>query len=147
MTEPINDTAKFDSAPCTALTAAQLASIDKFADGKPGHGAGSNCDWEGARVAFTITAVTDSDGLSAVYQEKSNMGIFQPVDPIQGHPAVLYGVSNRLSKGQADLSVGINDHITYSVDVNVSNGPDMAQPDKLAEKIADLMITTMKSGK
>jgi len=92
-------------------------------------------------------------GLSSLYVQadslKKNGGYFEPIDPVQGYPVVLYSlVDDRKAKLNAvcNLGVGVSDTLQFTITVSVTNPSQQRDPCTIAEKVADMEITTLKAG-
>ncbi|MFI9384970.1 DUF3558 domain-containing protein [Kutzneria sp. NPDC052558] len=150
------DTSKAQAAPCSVITDQQIAQLGIVADKKLSDASlGPSCDWHDtsklpAMLGFEVQFVTSNkSGLSSLYEQKDSLrqgGYFEPVNPIQGYPAVLYGQVEDRPDGACGIAVGVSDTLDYSVSVNVNSGPNVKTPCDVAEKIADMVMTNLRAG-
>jgi hypothetical protein len=154
------DTTRAQASPCSVLTAAQIASLGIVATGKPGNPQpGPDCSWDDTSAMPTPTSIgsgfisASKGGLSSLYVQgeslKKNGGYFEPIDPIQGYPAVLYSqYDDRQAKTNAScgLAVGVSDTLQFTVGVTVTTLTQQNEPCATAKKVADMEITTLKAG-
>jgi Protein of unknown function (DUF3558) len=151
------DTTKYQAAPCTLLTAAQ---VTPYGITKPGYVSGGTtalgpgCRWsttssliQGFNVQF-ITANTS--GLTTLYINRDVIvqgGGYFEATTVQGYPAVFNSQADQRKTGKCSLAVGVTDTLTY----NVAIGLDPASPEYTtscdpAAKIADMVMTTLRGG-
>jgi hypothetical protein len=154
------DTAKAQAAPCGVLTAAQVASLGIVATGKPGNPQpGPDCSWDDTTAVPAPISIgsgfvsASKGGLSSLYVQAASLkkvgGYFEPIDPIQGYPAVLYSqYDDRLAKKNAScgLAVGVSDTLQFTVGVTVTTPSQQKEPCAMAKKVADMELTTLKAG-
>ncbi|QUQ72034.1 hypothetical protein JJ691_98210 [Kutzneria sp. CA-103260] len=120
---------------------------------------GPACDWHDTSAVPTPISVgsgfisKSTGGLSSLYVQaeslKKNGGYFEPIDPIQGYPVVLYSlVDDRKAKLNAvcNLGVGVSDALQFTVTVSVTNPSQQHDPCTIAKTAADMEITTIKGG-
>jgi Protein of unknown function (DUF3558) len=94
------DASKGQAAPCSLLAQPQITSLGIVARGKLSDATlGPSCSWSDtstipSKMSFTVQFVTaNTSGLSSLYGQKDSLrkgGYFEPIDPIQDYPAVLY---------------------------------------------------------
>jgi hypothetical protein len=154
------DTTKAQATPCSALTAAQVSMLGITATGKPdSFTTGPLCNWDDTSAvppAMTIGigfVTASKGGLSSLYVQaeslKKNGGYFEPIDPVQGYPAVLYSQrDDRRAKTNAScsLAVGTSDTLQITVNVTITNPSQQSDPCTVDKKATDLMMTTLKAG-
>ena len=154
------DTTRAQAAPCSVLTPAQISSLGIVATGKPDNSAtGPDCSWDDTSAVPTPVSIgsglvtTSKGGLSSLYVQgdslKRNGGYFEPIDPVQGFPAVLYSqYDDRQAKTNAScgLAVGVSDTLQFTVGVTVTSLSPKNEPCAIAKKVADMEITTIKAG-
>ncbi|MFI9388622.1 DUF3558 domain-containing protein [Kutzneria sp. NPDC052558] len=150
------DTMKFQAAPCSTLTSAQVQSVGINAQASTADVAtalGPGCRWtqNDGGTGFTVQFVTsNTKGLSTLYAQKDSLndgGYFTPIADIQGYPAVLYSPVDDRSSGTCGVAVGVSDTLDYSVALtSATTAPSRSDPCPVAEKIADLVMTTLRGG-
>jgi hypothetical protein len=114
---------------------------------------GPGCYWaqNDGGTGFGVQFITsNTKGLSTLYAQKdslNNGGYFTPVADIQGYPAVLYSQVDDRSAGTCGIAVGVTDSLDYSVTLtSASSAPSRSNPCPVVQKIADLVMTTMRGG-
>ncbi|WP_165912841.1 DUF3558 domain-containing protein [Tamaricihabitans halophyticus] len=146
------DTSAYQQDPCSSLSSAQLQEL-ALDQGKPSENdsAGPNCFWRNneARSMASIAFVTaGNNGISDVYANRENNAVFEELPAIEGHPVVAYGsVKGEIERGYCTLAVGATDELFLSISVRVSRaniGQD--DPCESAQRVAEMMIETMRSG-
>lgn len=148
------DTAKFEADPCSVATNAQLKNAGfALKQGNPrlDNATGPECEWKFARSGYGVVAakfVSISDrGLSDIYDQRDTTyrALFEEVPSVAGYPAVIHNTLDNRKDGQCFLSVGVRDDQTYDVGaLLISDNPDYTNPCKVAQKIAEIAVTTMK---
>ncbi|MGH3952396.1 MAG: DUF3558 domain-containing protein, partial [Pseudonocardiaceae bacterium] len=151
---PIADTSRWEADPCSVISNEQFSgaglTIRRSIPDMDTPG-GVSCRWgmEGGG-SFAGTYITKSrDGLSAVYYNNANSPFehFQPIAPIEGHPAVEAMSNQTPADGECAVDVGVRDDLTYVVQVNGEDDiPQGAEPCRWAATIAGLAVQTMKQG-
>ncbi|RSM66513.1 DUF3558 domain-containing protein [Amycolatopsis sp. WAC 01376] len=151
VTAPINDTARVERDPCSAIPTAEIEAIggkvERFRTVDLSEGL--NCSWLFLEAPSTVSAglvLGNKDGLSALYAQNSTGGLttFKPVDPVGGHPAVIYANGSE-GRGTCTLAVGIRDDLVYTVIPHLSSGnPMVADPCGMATKVAATAIKHLK---
>ena len=155
MANPL-DTSKAQAAPCNIITDQQTAQLGIVAQHELSDASlGPSCNWQDTAkippvLVFTVQFVTSNkSGLSSLYEQKDSLrkgGYFEPVNPIQGYPAVLYGQVEDRPDGACGIAVGVSDALDYSVSVNVNSGSSQKTPCDVAQKIADMVMTNLRAG-
>ena len=154
------DTAKAQAAPCSVLTPAQISSLGIVATGKATDSpTGPACNWDDTTatptpVSIGIGFVTKgTGGLSSLYVQaeslKKNGGYFEPTDPVQGYPAVLYSLVDyrkRSRNADCNMAVGVSDALQFTVGVTVTTPTAQLDPCMIEKKAVDLMMTTLLAG-
>jgi hypothetical protein len=154
------DTAKAQAAPCSVLTPAQISSLGIVATGKPDNPAtGPDCDWMDTSKVPSLMSINNgfvtasTGGLSSLYVQaesfKKNGGYFEPIDAVQGYPAVLYSqLDDRRGKITAacGLAVGVSDALQFTLGINITVTPQQSDPCAIAKKVADMVMTNLKAG-
>jgi hypothetical protein len=118
----------------------------------PNAPAGPSCGWDpadgsGASVNV-IFATVDDLGLTGVYRARgTNYKLFEPLEPIEGYPAVIYGTSDFRSKGLCSLAVGTSDRSTVDLTITQSRANvGKADPCQAAQTVASKVLTSLKGG-
>lgn len=152
---PIADTSSWEADPCSVISADQLAGIGLKAptpqrDDAPDLGPG--CLWEfdadsASVFSGSLGTAGARQGISNLYQhkEQGTVEVFEELQPIEGHPAVISMPTDDRSEGACDVSVGLRDDLVYTVVMTAE--PSTAQgkePCEWAEKLATLAVQTMK---
>ncbi|MGH3431328.1 MAG: DUF3558 domain-containing protein [Thermocrispum sp.] len=152
---PIADTSRWEADPCSVISNEQFSgaglTIRRTTPDMDTPG-GVSCDWaiEGGG-SFGGTFITKSRfGLSAIYGNNGSTPFdhFQPIAPIEGHPAVEAMSNNTPADRQCAISVGLRDDLTYKVGIISTDeeDPQGAEPCRWAATIAGLAVQTMKQG-
>lgn len=150
------DTTRFASEPCSALTNSQVNDVfGRSVTPKPDlkAPAGPTCGWDpadgsGASVNV-IFATVDDLGLTGVYRARgTNYKLFEPLGPIEGYPAVIYGTSDYRSEGVCSLAIGTSDRSTVDLTVTQSRTKiGQIDPCQAAQTVASKVLTSLKRGK
>ncbi|SFW90393.1 Protein of unknown function [Amycolatopsis australiensis] len=147
------DTDRFKSAPCSALTAAQVTELfGREITAKPdieGPG-GPGCSWDpvdGSRASVNVLFTTVDDlGLTSVYREQGKAyKFFQPLDPVDGYPVVAYGTSDARSTGRCSVAVGTSDRSTVDITIFQSQAKiGTTDPCQVARTVAEKVVASLK---
>ncbi|MET8851162.1 DUF3558 domain-containing protein [Amycolatopsis sp. NPDC004625] len=150
------DVAKFASAPCSALTDSQVSEVFGqviAAKPDPRAPAGPTCSWDpadgsGASVNLIFSTAGDNLGLTGVYRAReTSYKLFEPLPPISGYPAVIYGTSDFRAKGNCSLAVGTSDRSTVDLTITQSHTKvGNADPCQAAQAVAAKVISSLKGG-
>ena len=154
------DTTRAQAAPCSVLTPAQISSLGIVATGKPDNPvSGPACNWNDTSTTPSAMSIgngfvtASKGGLSSLYVQaeslKKNGGYFEPIDPVQGYPAVLYSqLDDRQGKTTAacGLAVGVSDALQFTVGINITITPQQSDPCAIAKKVADMVMTNLRAG-
>jgi uncharacterized protein DUF3558 len=157
---PINspdlDLTKYVTRVCDVLTLAQLVPFATKAPGKPRDGiAGPVCSWDppdtttGARVTVTIDSKVNY-GWDGVYARKNNWAVFENAGEINGYPAVhIGGTKIDFSRGTCLTMVGASRDLVFDlgVFVNDTTSAEYTSPCSVSDKVASLVIDTLKGGR
>jgi hypothetical protein len=152
VTDPL-DTEQFQQDPCRALTTAQT---DNFNVGSPGRlrdgGLGKACEFRGKADRGALVEIASLDenprGVSAVYgaDEDGKLAFFKPLDPIEGYPAVAYGVLDDRANGECSVVIGTSDEIAFEVVLRLSTkNIGKKEPCETAAMVAGEVLQTMKA--
>jgi hypothetical protein len=149
------DTSRYESTPCSALTEGQTTEVfggRSTAKPDPQAPAGPTCSWTpedltGANVNVIFSKV-DRLGLTSVYQAKgTTYKLFEVLEPIVGHPAVVYGTSDFRATGVCSIAVGTTDRSTVDITVTQSRGNvGQGDPCTAAQTVASKVLTTLQGG-
>ncbi|MFJ9784008.1 DUF3558 domain-containing protein [Amycolatopsis sp. NPDC101161] len=150
------DTTRSASEPCSALTDSQVEELfGRPVTPKPDlkAPAGPTCSWDpadgsGASVNV-IFATVDDLGLTGVYRARgTNYKLFEPLQPIEGYPAVIYGTSDYRSEGMCSLAIGTSDHSTIDLTVTQSRANvGKTDPCQSAKTVASKVVVSLKERK
>ncbi|MGQ0838644.1 DUF3558 domain-containing protein [Actinokineospora sp.] len=149
------DSAKFQAAPCSVLSQPQLASMSVGVPGKArlNGPVGPTCDWQdniteiGLGGAF---ALPNTEGLDSLYSQDRDgqIGLFEPLPEIAGHPAVIFSGVDQREIGSCAVAVGLTDQLNYSVVVTLgSDHPTRSDPCPVARRAVELAMETMTGGR
>ncbi|MGW5716504.1 DUF3558 domain-containing protein [Amycolatopsis sp. NPDC003865] len=150
------DTARSASEPCFVLTESQIndlfgGPVTPKPDLKAP--AGPTCTWDpadgsGASVNI-IFATVDNLGLTGVYRARgTNYKLFEPLEPIEDYPAVIFGTSDRRPEGMCSLAIGTSDHSTVDLTVTQSRGNvGKSDPCQAAKSVASKVVVSLKGNK
>ncbi|WP_034275091.1 DUF3558 domain-containing protein [Haloechinothrix halophila] len=149
VTDPIENLDKYNEDPCAMLTTQQAKKIGYAADIRrpPDQDNGPECEWRGKDSSnFTIVLLNKQPlGITGVYQNKSDLGYFEPVD-INGYPGVFGGAIDNRDNGACALSVGVTDEQVINVGGRFHLGsPDRDRPCEVMKQAAEMALKTMSS--
>lgn len=156
VTNPL-DRSHAQAAPCGILTQQQVSALGITATGKPSDASiRPSCIWQDtsavpSKMSFTVQFVTESKGgLSSLYVQadslKKNGGYFEPVSPIQGYPAVVYGQLDDRKDGSCTLAVGVSDALQFSVSLDLGISQRQLDSCSVTQKVADSVMTNLRAG-
>lgn len=144
------DVAKFRTAPCTVLTAAQLQQLNVGASGKADSDANSpGCTWSDlqgpSKMAPGVTFGPAGHGLADVFSQKATYQYFQQLPDIAGYPAVIALSADSRSQGNCDITIGVSNQQFIDVGVTVdTSASDATAPCGRNQTVAADMIATLK---
>jgi hypothetical protein len=110
---------------------------------------GAGCGWgdhsvlPGPTNSLGVTwSEKNTGGLSDMYAQRSMWSYFKPT-MVQGYPAVFGtpGTDDR-GKGDCEITVGVNNHLTFFADYEDEAAPKRACP--MAKRTASAVIDTLK---
>jgi hypothetical protein len=151
---PLDDTTRYQQAPCSILTASQAQNeLNLPAQGVPKEIAlGKGCEWfnRDTRGQVTLGLLTGNPrGLSGIYEadQRGDFPYFIPLSPIEGYPAVASDVEDRRPMGRCIVDVGVTDRLVLDVVLQLSqaNVGKIKPCDKAAE-VAGMALRTIKEG-
>jgi hypothetical protein len=142
-----------DGSPCdSALTSSQITHfLGQSTPAKPSDTElGPMCQWSsasGSGAGITVAYQTESDqGIGLAYGNvKPKAARWQPLEPVQGFPAVAY--TNTGDKRACVIVVGVTDKLAFSTgltlgDKAASEGKDCFDA---APEVADTVLTNLKA--
>jgi hypothetical protein len=149
--QPVN-AGKFPDNPCLVLNAAQTRELNLPAQGAPFEDVfGHACRWRNADTGADAEIRWDTKegrGLSGWYAANNagRVKFFEPTQ-IEGLPAIRFGVTDGRSDGECSAEVGLSDSLSFQVNVQLSLANiGKADPCQAAERVASMMIQTIKAG-
>lgn len=150
---PIN-TARYEQDPCAALTGEQLQKLNITTQPKAdlSNKLGPDCTWNAFdQIGLTVgaTLLTAGSSLVNLYKlhEQGSFPYFQPVADVSGYPGVLLDDLDAKPKNMCGMSVAVRDDLIYSVQVTIDPDKEEAKdPCPVAQKIAEMAVSTMKAG-
>lgn len=144
------DTSKFQAAPCSVLTAAQLRTLGITQPGRATNAGGPTCDWQDTtsskQLGVTVTAQTgNKGGLALLYQRhsKGELGVFEPISEINGYPAVIFSNGSKKSSTNCEIAVGVTDQLEYTIGAGVVDDSDPCAQDR---QVAQIVVGNLKGG-
>ncbi|WP_459717038.1 DUF3558 domain-containing protein [Actinophytocola sp. KF-1] len=147
------DTEQFQQDPCRALTTTQTDALNV---GSPGllrdGGLGMACEFRGRADRGALVEVASLDenprGVSAIYraEEDGKLAFFEPMDPVEGYPAVAYGVLDYRKDGECSVVIGTSDEIAFEIVLHLSSkNVGKKDPCDTAAMVAGKVLQTMKA--
>lgn len=121
------DVSQFEQNPCAALTPEQAQELKVPATGEQqDNGVGLTCYWRNSETGGMVTLHFFSEakgGLGAVYLEAENddWPYFEPIEDIEGYPAVAYNVKVKDPITDCSVAVGVTDDLSFTASVDLSN--------------------------
>jgi hypothetical protein len=149
--EPIEDTARWQDSPCELLSGQQLARLgfDPYRTTPTGNDGGAGCTYSELGVIEVRTTIfTDiPGGLTRLYAERSEFKLFEPIDPLKSHPAVIADLADQRKKGRCVIFVGLTDELAYRTiaEADPKSRPGK-NPCKFAADLTVLALHAMKAG-
>lgn len=149
--EPIADTSRWEKKPCHLLTEKEINGVGwRPWRADPTGGGGPGCEYtQMANGTVEITWGTDlPDGLSGLYSDKANFPLFEPIEAIEGHPAVIADTEDRRKTGFCAVWVGLRNDLTFRTIVDADPEAEASEagkdPCKLAVDFTALAVRKMK---
>ena len=149
------DTTKYQAAPCSLLTAAQVAPYGIATPGNPKDGTtplGPGCRWAAIPgSSFIVQFITaNTSGLTSLYVNKDIIlgggGYWVPTS-VQGYPGVFNSSFDDRKTGDCSLAIGVTDTLTFNVALTADKStPQYNDPCGMGSQIADMVLTTMRGG-
>lgn len=149
VTNPI-DASHFEQNPCDMLTTAQAQDLDLGPGKRQDTNFGKGCSWRNAENGGSVSidfATDDKRGLSSAYRSHANgdFTYFEPIDDIEGHPAVAYDINATKPTAACFVAVGLTDELTFSIRVALSaQNVDNKNPCELSAMVAGIMIKNIQ---
>jgi Protein of unknown function (DUF3558) len=154
---PELDLGSYEQRVCDLLTLAQLAPFEIRVPGKAHEesGIGQVCAWRspdvttGVYVDLTILSKVGY-GWEGVHQRRARWAKFESAGEINGYPAVhLLATKIDEETGSCLTAAGVNQKVVFEVDVNVNDihSAEYKNPCPVADRIAGLVIDTLKRGR
>ena len=87
-------------------------------------------------------------GVSAMYQahEDEKLAFFEPLEPVEGYPAVAYGVLDYRKDGECSVVTGTSDEIAFEIVLRLSaKNVGKKDPCDTAAMVAGMVVQTMKA--
>lgn len=152
VTDPM-DTERFQQDPCLALAADQVGTLKLQAPGALRDGGlGKACEFRGETDSRVLVEIASLDknpyGVSAVYQAEKDgdLAFLEPLDPIDGYPAVAYDAVDQRETGGCSVVLGASDEIAFEVVLQLSAGNvGKKEPCETAAVVAGMVVQTMKA--
>ena len=152
VTDPL-DTERFQQDPCQALTANQADTLKvRFPGNLRDSSLGKACEFRVStdRLALVEVASLDENphGVSAIYraEEDGKLKLFDPLEPIEGYPAVAYGVVDERDTGACSVVIGVSDEIAFEIALQQSEANiGIKDPCETAAMVAGMVVETMKA--
>ncbi|MCK2241207.1 MULTISPECIES: DUF3558 domain-containing protein [unclassified Crossiella] len=157
ITQPkLDKAATFASKPCDLLTAAQYGTVRVSAPGKVGESVlGQECTWRTAQNpntsvggSFSVALSTKADaGLNNLYAKRDTYKAFEPAT-VSGYPSVHANTGTPFGEGDCFGYTSVSDTVTISVGVTVNDkaAAEYKNACGLADKVAEMVISTIKGG-
>lgn len=145
------DVSRFEQSPCDALKPEEAQGLNVPATGEPTEIAfGKGCRWQNVQTQGVVSIQffsTVKDGLSSVYREEKSSGFayFEPIDDIEGFPAVAYDPEEKKPAADCSVAVGVSDQLSFTVKLGLSSANiGEKDPCQLAAQVADMMTKNMR---
>lgn len=155
---PVTDTSDFESDPCSILPPDQLKAAEFEIDeslteqGRDDSEA-PGCSWffdEAGHGSFiTSLASPEAEGLSHIFQlqEDGHLGVFEELEPINGHPVVIAAERDEREQGTCSLYIGIRDDLALYLPLTASrDNPLKEAPCEAAYELATIAVDTITGG-
>ena len=145
------DVSRFEQSPCDALTSEDAKTLNVPAIGEPTEVAfGKGCRWRNKQTQGVVGIQffsTVKRGLSSLYAEAkgSNFPYFEPIEDIEGFPAVAYDPEAEKPTGDCSVGVGVTDQLAFTVQLDLSStNIGQKDPCQVAAQVAGMMAKTMR---
>jgi hypothetical protein len=151
VTQPGLDLSRYESNPCSALSASQLAPFGASTSGSNGDSAvGPQCRWRSVDAlngtTVTVAILTKAHGLDGMYRNRSQFPVFRPTQ-VNGYPAVDGDITDA-AQGACTTGVATSQGAGFQVAVHVQSesSPQYKSPCTVSEKIAQTIVGNLKGG-
>ncbi|WHT20760.1 DUF3558 domain-containing protein [Crossiella sp. CA-258035] len=156
ITQPKLDAAKWDGRTCELLTSAQTGQLRVTKPGKArSTPAGETCNWTvdaspgqslTGSIGVNLNSKTEG-GLNKIYADRSTYKHFEETT-VAGYPSAHTNESVPFDSGDCGGVTGVNDNVILNVVVLTGDqkAPEYKAPCALADKVAEMVISTMKGG-
>jgi hypothetical protein len=145
------DVSHFEKNPCDALTPENTQTLNLPPDGEQkGDSLGETCYWRNSQTRGTVGlhfTSGDKRGLSSLYREakRDNFAYFEPIDDIEGHPAVAYFPDAKKPTITCVVAVGLSDQLMFAAQVDLSDANiGHKDPCEAAAQVAGMAMKTMR---
>jgi hypothetical protein len=145
------DISHFEQSPCDVLTTGQSQELNIPATGEQQSDAlGESCTWRNSETRGMVTIKIFSGvnrGLSSIYQEAEAKDFqhFEPINSIDGYPAVAYNVDSPEPTADCSVAIGVTDQLAFDMTVALSNANiNKKNPCELAATVAAMALKTMR---
>lgn len=144
------DASHFEQNPCDALTPTQAQGLDLGSGKRQDTSFGRGCNWRNAEAGGSVSidfASEDKRGISSAYRSgnKGEFGYFEPIDDIEGHPAVAYDITSGTPTAACFVAVGVTDELVFSTMVALSpSNVGKKDPCETSAMVAGIMLKNMQ---
>jgi hypothetical protein len=145
------DASHFEQNPCELLSPENTSELKVGPTGEPADtNFGKGCSWRNSETGGGVTigfTTTDKRGLSGAYRENKNGDFlyFEPIDDIEGHPAVAYSTQKAKPTASCSVAVGITDQLSFSTLIGLSAANvGVKNPCEEGARVAGMAMRTMK---
>ena len=152
------DTASFQKEPCKSLSPQQIQTLGL--GNVPGEAdlesnGGPACDWSNVvsdapdPMLLSVTYMTQGQGLKQDYAKRNEYPNFKEAPAVDGYPAVMGANNDPIppeQSGACDISVGISNDLTVTVQTSATTGAVKANSCAKAQQVAGEVVNTVKSG-
>lgn len=144
------DSSKVQSAPCSALTKAQVEAVGVPTplSGSSTSVLGPGCTWTGGGTSGIGNGIeltwdtTDSNGLQFAYDRKS-VFTYWTTTSVDGYPAVIGDVMDDRKSGSCSINVGVSDKMMFIARYDGLVEPQKSQSCQLVQQVADDIIKNL----
>jgi hypothetical protein len=149
------NTERFQQDPCQALTAEQSGALNLQTPGTLRDGGlGKACEFHGRSDGWALVEIASLDknpyGISAMYDAENDgkLTFFEPLDPIDGYPAVAYDAVDQRDTGGCSVVIGASDEIAFEIVLQLStDNVGRKDPCETAAMVAGMVVGTMKAAR
>jgi uncharacterized protein DUF3558 len=142
----------FEQKPCDTLKPEDAKTLNIPPDGEQQKGdtAGEWCIWTNRDTGGSLGVAFfsgDKRGLSSVYKQAhgSQWAYFEPIDDVEGHPAIAFDTTHRKPEDECSVVVGLTDELAFMTRVALSDANiGKSDPCPLTAKAAGMLLRTMR---